>query len=309
MIRFFTNYSYGGYEELYLGNITEKEEYKYHLPLLGVKKVRLEETPNDEKLNKEVERLSQYPLILKHGVNDESTLPDGVFTHISNPGFKTLYRRLDDYYVVIVSDVVGNDHDEMGGGQRENPFTMLIVGGREDVSTLDAFVWNMIDKETEMRSFLGNLFDYDPIANGLRFSLKEMKDKLNSFKYIKITTIDHSADVPLLMLADGFDLNYTLEIQKLQQSKFGCIYNSSGTVLKGKKIKTETQSSGNQLIENAAVVTIDNINANGKYVDNQQDSDISNEGLFAFYSKLPKKNRITIICAMVLSFILGALIF
>lgn len=322
MIRFFTNYSYGGYEELYLGKTSDTEEYRYYLPLLDVKKQRLGENPTDEKLQKEVERLSAYPKIQKHGVTNEATLPEGTFVHISNPGFNLLYRRFDDQFVVIVSDIVGNDHDEMGGGERINPFTMLLVGEYNDVSILDMFVWNMLNNEKDMRLFLGKLFSYDPIANGLRFSLKTINEKLNSYKDISVVGINYKVDIPVIVLANGFELNYTLKIQQLQGASLGNIYKSDGKLLRGHTLGLSTELKNYQVIETEYYTEeFNNINDDQEVNDDDcENVDHGNngngpenknfkDGLFSFYMKLQKQDRVIIIGAMILSFILGAIIF
>lgn len=233
MIRFFTNYSYGGYEELYLGSYADREQFRYHLPLLPIKKAKLADDPSNKKLADEVERLSQYVLIQKNGKTDEGTLPEGAFTIISNPGYSIICRRCDDQFVVAVSDVASDDHDEMGGGKRENPFTMLFVFNQEDTHLMDALLYELLTKEEMWRDLICHLFVYDPTANGLRFSLGDLNQALKKLETVSIAGINHKTDVPLIVLENNYQLDYTLEIQKLTGKSVGVAYDAKGELLKG----------------------------------------------------------------------------
>ena len=312
MIRFFTNYSYGGYEELYLGNMADTEEYRYHLPLLDVKKARLNDNPTDEKLKKEVERLSQYPLILRHGANKEATMPDGVFVHVSNPGCKILYRRLGSYYVIVVSDIVGNDHDEMGGGNRVNPFTMLFIGEEEDCPLLDVLAWQLLANENNIINFIGDTIEYDPVANGLRFSLRKMQDKLTSMKEKKVMGINHTKDVQLMVLSEGFELDYALKAQKLQDAALGSVYNYDGSWKNGSRIQEKTEVPPQpqpQPHPQPQPVVVDTRNGqNGTGANSKHGQGKSLNDLLSAFKSLPRYYRIAIITALAVAFILGAII-
>ena len=238
MIRLFTNYSYAGYYELYLGKISDMEEFRYYLPLLAVEEEKLKSNPNDEELKNEVARLNSYPAILRHGTNDEATLPSGWFTLVSKPGFKSIYRRLGSHYLFVVSDIVGGDHDEMGGGQRQNPFTMLFVGEYEDCSLLNSLAFEMIQNEIQVRKVLGGLFSYDADANGLRFSLGEIIKFFESFKNRKIEGFNLKTDAPLIVLSPGFSIENTLALQELKGKTIGCVYDADGRLISGKPISS-----------------------------------------------------------------------
>lgn len=237
MIRYFTNYSYGGYEELYLGNLNDPVDNTYYLPLLSVKSAMLAEHPDDVKLREEVKRLSEYPRILKHGETPEATLPTGTFTLISNPGFKAIYRKLGCYWVFVISDVIGGDHDEMGGGNRENPFTMIFVGEKEDTVVFEALAWQILTQEADVRKVLGGLFAYDPVANGLRFSVKDLNQYLASLQQRRIIGFSRSVDIPFIFLDNGFSLKYTLELQNLKDETLGSVYNSTGALVSGAALR------------------------------------------------------------------------
>ena len=245
MIRFFTNYSYGGYEELYLGSNLDKEEYRYYLPLLANKKARLAENPNNEKLATEVERLSKCVLIQKNGETQEGTLPKESFTIISNQGYRTICRRTGSLYIVAIGDVVGSDHDEMGSS-RGIPFTMLFILDSEDKDLLDALLWKLVHKEEYMRNLLGNLFVYDPVVNGLRFSLAKLVSELKSLESLHVTGIDHSADIPLIVLEKDFTLAYAMEVQKIEGLKVGAAYSPDGTLIKGNHVEANFSRGNNQ---------------------------------------------------------------
>lgn len=236
MIRYFTNYSYGGYEELYLGNSEDKEDYRYHLPLLQSKRAKLADDPTNKKLADDVERLSQYVLIQKNGVTPIGTLPEGSFTIISNPGYKTICRRLGNQFVVAISDVASEDHDEMGSGMRENPFTMLFVFDIDDANLMDVFLFQLLEKEEKWRSFISSLFIYDPMVNGLRFSLGALNDTIKALETICVSGINHSADIPLIVLEKNYNLNYSLQVQKLEGKSIGTAYDTEGKLLKGSAI-------------------------------------------------------------------------
>lgn len=233
MIRFFTNYSYGGYEELYLGSYEDKEKYRYHLPLLPNKKARLADDPTNKKLEDEVERLSQYVLIQKNGATAAGTLPQDAFTIISNAGYKIICRRLESQFVVAISDVASEDHDEMGGGKRENPFTMLFVFDKEDTSLMDALLYQLLEKEADWRALISSLFVYDPIANGLRFSLGELNKALKALEKMRVSGMNHQVDVPMVVLEKNYELAYTLEVQKLGGKSLGSVYDAEGKLLRG----------------------------------------------------------------------------
>ena len=233
MIRFFTNYSYGGYEELYLGSNDDKEEYRYHLPLLPSKKAKLAEDPTNKKLADEVERLSQYVLIQKNGTTPTGTLPEGAFTIISNPGYKVICRRLGSQFVVALSDVASDDHDEMGGGQRENPFTMLFVFDKENCGVMDALLYQLLVNEASWRTLISGLFVYDPVANGLRFSLGGLNKAIKDLESIHVSGVNHESDVPMVVLEKNYQLAYTLEVQKLVGKSLGSAYNADGKLIKG----------------------------------------------------------------------------
>lgn len=236
MIRFFTNYSYGGYEELYLGKLSDIDEFRYYLPMLPVKEDELQNSPDDEKLKEEVARLRTYPAILRHGTTSEATLPTGSFTLVSKPGFKSMYRRLGRHYLFVVSDIVGGDHDEMGGGQRRNPFTMLFVGEKEDCALLNSLAFEIIENEKQVRKVLGGLFSYDAEANGLRFSLREIIEYLDSFRDRHIEGINLEVDAPLIVLSPGFSLENTLTSQELQWKRIGSVYDAGGKLLRGEPL-------------------------------------------------------------------------
>ena len=233
MIRFFTNYSYGGYEELYLGCYEDQEEYRYHLPLLANKKAKLANDPTNKKLADEVERLSQYVLIQKNGKTLAGTLPEGAFTIISNPGYKTICRRLGSQFVVAISDVASEDHDEMGSGKRENPFTMLFVFDKEDTNLMDVLLYQLLEKESDWRVFISSLFVYDPIANGLRFSLGALNQTIKALETIHVAGINHKVDVPMIVLEENYQLAYTLEVQKLERKTLGTVFDATGKMLRG----------------------------------------------------------------------------
>lgn len=233
MIRYFTNYSYGGYEELYLGSYEDQEEYRYHLPLLANKKARLADAPTNKKLADEVERLSQYVLIQKNGKTPTGTLPEGAFTIISNAGYKTICRRLGGQFVMAISDVASEDHDEMGSGRRENPFTMLFVFDKEDTSLMDALLYQLLEKEADWRALISSLFVYDPIANGLRFSLGELNQAIKTLETVHVSGVNHKADVPMIVLEKNYQLAYTMEVQQLKGKSLGAAYNAEGILLKG----------------------------------------------------------------------------
>ncbi len=249
MIRYFTNYSYGGYEELYLGNSEDKEEFRYHLPLLQSKKARLADDPTNKKLADDVERLSKYVLIQKNGVSPVGTLPEGSFTIISNPGYKTICRRLGNQFVVAISDVASEDHDEMGGGMRENPFTMLFVFDIDDTSQMDVFLFQLLEKEGEWRSFISSLFIYDPMANGLRFSLGALNDTIKALETVCVSGINHRADIPLIVLEKNYNLNYSLQVQKLEGKSIGTAYDAEGKLLKGSGIILDSTVKSEQIFK------------------------------------------------------------
>ena len=249
MIRIFTNYSYGGYEELFLGTYGDSEEYKYHLPLLPVKEKKLEADPNNAKLRSEVERLLEYPLIKRHGVDQESTLPTGTFEIISQPGYKTIYRRLGKYGLLVIADVKGNDHDEMGGGMRDNPFTMIFVCDEDgDYVILDSLANQLIKKEKETRSFIGGLFSYDPQANGLRFSLKEISDFLTQIQESPSPNFSKKNEIFLLILEGGFNLNNTCESLKTEVCSVGLAYDAHMNIVREEKEVTTPSPEENEKI-------------------------------------------------------------
>lgn len=236
MIRLFTNYSFAGYEELYLGQISDLDEFRYYLPMLPVKEEELKNRPNDEELKREVARLGSYPAIIHHGATNEATLPAGSFTLISKPGFKSMYRHLGSHYLFVVSDIIGGDHDEMGGGQRRNPFTMLFVGEHEDRLLLNSLAFEMIKNEMQVRKILGGLFSYDAEANGLRFSLKEIISYLDSINDRHIEGINLEVDAPLIVLSPGYSLENTLTSQELKGKRIGSVYDADGRLLRGKPL-------------------------------------------------------------------------
>ncbi len=241
MIRYFTNYSFGGYEELYLGSNADQEEYRFHLPLLENKKARLADDPSNKRLADEVERLSQYVLIQKNGKTPEGTLPEEALTIISNGGYDVICRRVGRLFVVAVSDVASEDHDEMGGGMRENPFTMLFVFDLEDANVMDALLDQLLKKEKQWRDLISSLFTYDPIANGLRFSLGELNSAIKALESTTVTGFNHQADVPLIVLEKNFKLDYALEVQKLEGKKVGAAYDDEGNLLKQRTLPRPTQ--------------------------------------------------------------------
>lgn len=242
MIRYFTNYSFGGYEELYLGSIADQEEYRFHLPLLENKKARLADDPSNKRLADEVERLSQYVLIQKNGKTPEGTLPAEALTIISNGGYDVICRRVGRLFVVAVSDVASEDHDEMGGGMRENPFTMLFVFDLEDANVMDALLDQLLKKEKQWRNLISSLFTYDPIANGLRFSLGELNSAIKALESTTVTGFNHQADVPLIVLEKNFKLDYALEVQKLEGKKVGAAYDDEGKLLKGTNVVVKNKT-------------------------------------------------------------------
>lgn len=233
MIRIFTNYSYGGYEERYLGNLDEKDEFKYFLPLLPVKMAKLERDPGNTQLAEEVRRLSGYPKILDHGENEEATLPAGTFTIISNPGYYAMYRKLGGDYVLAIGKIPGPSKN---GETRENPFTMVFAGEMEDVQILDALSFQMLYHREETKLFLADLFDYDPAANGLRFNLKAVVEKLNQLAKDPVIGIKHNADVPFLILDEGYELKYVSEIHQLKKLSLGSVYDNDQRLLKGSQV-------------------------------------------------------------------------
>lgn len=233
MIRLFANYSYAGYEELYLGKISDVEDFRYYLPMLMVKEDELNSKPDDEELKREVSRLQSYPAILRHGMNDEATLPSGSFTLVSKPGFKSIYRHLGSNYIFVISDIVGQDHDEMGGGKRRNPFTMLFVGDHEDCPLLNSLAFEAVNNDYQVRSVLGGLFSYDAKANGLRFSLGAIIEYLESLRDREIKGFNLSSDAPLIILSPGYSLKNTLESQELEGKSIGNVYDSEGKLVRG----------------------------------------------------------------------------
>lgn len=233
MIRLFTNYSFAGYEELYLGQISDLDEFRYYLPMLPVKEEELKNRPNDEELKREVARLCSYPAIIRHGTTKDATLPAGSFTLISKPGFKSMYRHLGSHYLFVVSDIIGGDHDEMGSGQRRNPFTMLFVGEHEDCSLLNSLAFEVIRNEMQVRKVLGGLFSYDAEANGLRFSLKEIISYLDSINDRHIEGINLEVDAPLIVISPGYSLENTLTSQGLKGKRIGSVYDAEGKLLRG----------------------------------------------------------------------------
>ena len=216
---------------MYLGKMSDKDEYRYYLPQIGRKRVQLSENPMDEKLKAEVDKLTHYPPILRHGSDDESTMPEGTFILISNPGFKVINLQIEIYRVLVISDIVGDNTD---GGYRKNPFTFIIVGESDDIPIIDAFAYQYIVNRREMDDYLSSLFTYDPVANGLRFALKHVIEKMKSISSTGSIAFDRETVVPLIILAQDFELHHIVKTLKLEGGTIGCVYKMNGQLVQGR---------------------------------------------------------------------------
>lgn len=230
MIKYYTYYNFGGYKDLYLGNMEDNDEYRYYLPLIGVYEERLKSS-EDAELEAKVAKLKVLPSIVAlSDKTPEYNYPDGVRQMISHSGYKVLYRHFDYGQMAIsVRDIPGKK-DIYG---RSTLFTFIIVGETdEDASKINKIAEYVRLNVSYVTSMLSEKFEYDFAVNGLRFDLggfnKEITKIIND-EQIEELVCDPRRSVKLLIISPEENFKNTCNMQKFSKNDISEAYYTDGT--------------------------------------------------------------------------------
>lgn len=182
MIRYYTYYNYGGYKSLYLGDDKDSNKYRYFLPLLPVYEKKLQDNPKDKALEEKVNEMKSLPLLTVNTVSSKNYYSPEASHIVTHGGYKMIYRTSQGGRRFIALRDIKGDEDEYG---REAPFLMLWESdSNADIPMMDALAFYIMRNRVEFERELNELFSYDSLYNGLRFSTGGMNRILYGIKTI-----------------------------------------------------------------------------------------------------------------------------
>lgn len=113
-----------------------------------------------------------------------------------------------------------------------------------------------------------------------------------------------------MVLSEGFELDYALKVQKLQDAALGSVYNYDGSWKNGSRIQEKTEVPPQpQPHPQPQPVVVDTRNGqNGTGANSKHGQGKSLNDLLSAFKSLPRYYRIAIITALAVAFILGAII-
>ncbi len=168
MIRAYCFYSFGGYKDMYLGNLDANSSSVYYLPLLSIMKKRglAEEV---QKIS-ELESLDKIQIISRNSTYDFPSECKSLFSH---GGYVVMYRTLNDGSVCLaIRNLYGSMKDEEG---RSTPFTILFVANTpSDIDLMDNVATFCIHNSHKLNDIISPTIIYDSKANGLRADISKI---------------------------------------------------------------------------------------------------------------------------------------
>lgn len=202
MIQYYAYYSCGGYKDLYLGNSLETLEESFFLPLLSIWKSRTKAEYADKL--KQAENLLKIEIISKENSFDFPAQAKKLFSH---GGYRVIYLTLSNGNTCLcVRDITNGAKDEE---DRDIPFSILLTASDEDdIQQLDAYAIYSLSHIPELYDSLASLFSYDPIINGVKFSISQITKLINNIP-LPINKIEHKPNHVIFLIVDTFSMIQT----------------------------------------------------------------------------------------------------
>lgn len=170
MIRYYTYYNCGGYKDLYVGSDSMKVDATYFVPLLPVWRNR--RAPGDSEKIAKAEAVTQVELITN---TDLCGFPHECNVLFSHAGYKAIYMTLQDGTACFcIRDIDELSRDEEN---RRTPFNFLFIAeGQDSIKKLDSLALSYLDDSTGVEDIIRKSISYDPIVNGIKFSLNSLDE-------------------------------------------------------------------------------------------------------------------------------------
>ncbi len=218
---------------MYLGNNAGDICATYFLPLLPI----MENRRSDDDLRK-IEELKNLRQIEVLTTGNSCGFPNECNYHFSHGGYIAIYRTLEKNKTCLaIRDIVGTRRDEEG---RNIPFNLLFVAdGEEDVALLDGCALDVKNNFAEWYSFFSQLFSYDIKANGIKFDLPAVLEKIQNTNSTQ--SFEHTPGyVDYLMIEGRGYTDIALKEQDLRKEKISCIVDKKANELYGRIRLKET---------------------------------------------------------------------
>lgn len=222
MIRYYAYYSCGGYKDLYLGNNQMQTDTTYFVPLLPVWENR--KNANDLK---HISLLKGKTLIETVNEDNNHQFPNDGIIFFTHGGYKAIYRIFSDGTACLaIADIMSNDIDDFN---RKTAFNMVITAsGKEDIRKLDSMAYAYTRNFADFNVRLANLIGYDPIVNGIKFSLNGINSMVEESSEEYPGEMRHNKKVSYLFIENKNSLNIALKEQELDKNSIDCILDING---------------------------------------------------------------------------------
>ena len=220
-------YSWGGYKDMYFGELDSNCKSVYFLPLLSI--MRNRNRPEEQEKIAWLETLPSIEIVRQRR---DYGFPHECSTLFTHGGFSAIYQTLYDGRVCLCMREIGCDTKDEEG--RSTPFSLLFLAeSEEDIALLDNTAHFCLTHLREAHTILSSVMVFDTKANGLRadtYKVKEWMDSINS----DVRFVHQPGRISYLMIPSLNMLTIVLGELKINQSRLDAIVSWTGQLLKGK---------------------------------------------------------------------------
>ncbi len=225
MIRYYTYYNCGGYKDMYVGSDGMNVDATYFVPLLPVWRNR--NRPGDAEKIAKAESVTHVELItntMLYGFPNECNV---LFSHA---GYKAIYMTLQDGTVCFcIRDIDELSRDEEN---RKTPFNFLFIAeGDDSIKKLDSLAFSYIDNSTRVEDIIRKTISYEPIINGIKFSLHNLEELFNTDINLGI-----NHDVGRVAYIKTYNIHIALNELGINANNVDAFYDDNNNIVKGKLI-------------------------------------------------------------------------
>ena len=226
MIRAYSFYSFGGYKDMYLGNLAGGSPSVYYLPILSIMKKR--NIAAEEQIVSMLEELPKIQIITR---KDSFQFPTDCKTLFSHGSYILMYRTLEDNSVCLaIRNLTSSMTDEEG---RSTPYTLLFLADTpSDVDILDNVATFCLYNSQKLNDILSPMIVYDAKVNGLRADIGKMFDWIvscpESDKFIHTKGV-----VDYVMVTSLSYLTFVLKEHNIDKHNINAIALTDGSIRKG----------------------------------------------------------------------------
>lgn len=219
-------YSWGGYKDMYFGEMDSNCKSVYFLPLLNI--MRNRNRPEEQEKIAWLETLPSIEIVRQ---GRDYGFPHECSTLFTHGGFSAIYQTLYDGRVCLCMREIGCDTKDEEG--RSTPFSLLFLAeSEEDIALLDNTAHFCITHLRKAHTILSSVMVFDIKANGLRadtYKVKEWMDSINS----DVRFVHQPGRISYLMIPSLNMLSIVLGELKISQNRLDAVVFGNGQLCKG----------------------------------------------------------------------------